>query len=193
MPSPLGPAIDPVNVALETLGAKVSLSKPIVTKEGGKADVIAGGLIISFDNALVMGSIPPEVKANFPIDPQGKTTLVFGQASAAADASPGFGANLAVEDALPIEPIADTPTGDLSAGDSVAIGDVAPSTPVAAPAGNGATVRGTRASAITTGAVGLVLVLLALAGAILVAAGLKRLATDIFEPISVTACPLEKT
>jgi hypothetical protein len=194
VPNPLGPAIDPVNAALETLGAKISLSNPIVTKEGGKADVIAGGLIISFDNALVMGNIPPEAKANFPIDPQGKTTLVFGQASAMADASPGFGENLALEETPLIEELTDTGTGDLSAGDSVAVSTEVPaSAPVAAPANDGAIVQGTRASAISTKAVGLGLVLLALVGAILGAVGLQRLGTGMFEPISVTACPQEKT
>jgi hypothetical protein len=194
VPNPLGPAIDPVNAALETLGAKVALSTPVVTKEGGKADVIAGGLIISFDNAIVLGNIPPEAKANFPIDPQGKTTLVFGQASALADASPGFGEDLALEEAPPVEAIIDTGSGDVSAGDSVAVSaDVPASVPLVAAPDTGATVRGTRASAITTGAVGVGLVLLAIAGAILGAAGLKRLGTGMFEPISVTACPQEKT
>ena len=193
VPSPLGQVIDPINAALETLGAKITLSKPIVTKEGGKAEVVAGGLIISFDNALVVGNIPPEVKANFPIDPQGKLTLVFGQAAALADASPGFADDLALEDAPPVEAISDIPPSDLSAGDSVAVStDVPASTPVASSPDTGATVQGTRASAVTTGAVGLGLVLLALAGAILGAAGLKRLGTGMFEPISVTACPQEK-
>ena len=193
VPSPLGQVLDPVNAALDALGAKITLSNPIVTKEGGKAEIIAGGLIISFDNALVVGNIPPEVKANLPLDPQGKVTLVFGQASASADASPGFGEDLAVEDAPPVDLAVDASTGDLSSGDSVAVSTDIPSTPVAAPTDSGATVQGTRASAVSTTAVGLGLVLLALAGAILGAAGLKRLGTGMFDPISVTACPQEKS
>ena len=193
VPSPLGQVIDPINAVLETLGATITLSKPIVTKEGGKAEVVAGGLIISFDNALVVGNIPPEVKANFPIDPQGKLTLVFGQAAALADASPGFGEDLPTEDVAPVAEITDTGTGDLSAGDSVAVSTDVPSTPTAAPADTGATVQGTRASALSTTAVSVGLVLLALAGAILGGAGLKRWGTGMFEPISVTACPQEKS
>jgi hypothetical protein len=193
VPNPLGQVIDPVNAALEALGVKITLSNPIVTKDGGKAEVIAGGLIMSFDNALVVENIPPEVKANFPIDPQGKLTLVFGQASASADASPGFGEDLAIEDVAPVAEITDTGTGDLSAGDTVAVATDVSSAPVAAPADSGATVRGTRAAAITTSAVGLGLVLLALAGAILGAVGLRKLGTGMFEPISVTACPQEKS
>jgi hypothetical protein len=195
VPNPLGqlgPAIDPVNAALAALGAKVTLSNPIVTKEGGKAEVVAGGLIISFDNAMYVGPIPPEVKANFPIDPQGKITLVLGQASASADASPGFGEDLPSTDLEPVADITDTGSGDLSAGDSVAVStDVAPSA-TAGSTDAGATVQAVRASAVSTTAVGLGLVILALIGAILMALGLKRLGTDIFEPISVTACPQEK-
>jgi hypothetical protein len=191
VPNPLGQVIDPVNAALEALGAKITLSNPIVTKEGGAADVIAGGLIISLDNALLVGDLPPEVKAQLPLDPQGKLTLVFGSAAASADASPGFGSDLPIEDA-PLAEITDTGTGDLSAGDSVAVSTDVSNTPAAAPTDTGATVQGTRASAVSTTAVGVGLVLLALAGAILVAAGLKRLGTDLFEPMSVTACPQER-
>ena len=193
VPNPLGPAIDPVNAALEALGMQVSLSTPIVTKEGGKAEVIAGGLIISFDNALVIGNIPPEVKANFPIDPQGKTTLVFGQASAAADASPGFADDLAIEDVAPlVEDITETPLADVPVGDSVSVGvdASAPSTPAPTQA---ARVQAAGAVAPLDGkAVGLGLVLLALVGAVAAAAGMHRLATGLFQPIPVTACTQEK-
>ncbi len=193
VPNPLGPAIDPVNAALQTLGVSMKLSTPIVTKEGGKAEAVAAGLILTFDNGLLVQNIPPEVKANLPLDPQGKTTIVLGSASALADASPGFGESLPLEEAPLVEELTDTGTGDLAAGDSVAVSTELPaSTPVAAPANNGAIVQGTRASAVSTTAVGLGLVLLALAGAILGAAGLKRLGTGMFEPMSVTACPQEK-
>jgi hypothetical protein len=193
VPNPLGQVIDPVNAALEALGAKITLSNPIVTKQGGAADVIAGGLIISLDNSLLVGDLPPEVKAQLPLDPQGKLTLVFGSASASADASPGFGEDLPIEDVAPVAEITDTGTGDLSAGDSVAVATDVSNPPAAAPTDDGATVQGTRASAVSTTAVGLGLVLLALAGAILGAIGLQKLGTGMFEPISVTACPQEKS
>jgi hypothetical protein len=195
VPNPLGPAVDPVNTALAAIGANISLSKPIVTKEDGKAEVIAGGLIISFDNAFLVGNIPPEAKAHFPVDPQGKTTLIFGQASAFADASPGFGEDLPVDETPLVADVTDTGTGDLSAGDSVAVaGDVTSTGEVAAPAAStGPVVQAARATALSTKSVGLGLVLLALAGAILGAVGLKRLGTDLFEPISVSSCPQEKS
>jgi hypothetical protein len=195
VPNPLIGQLDPVNATLQTLGVTISLSSPIVTKEEAKGDVIAGGLIFTFDNAVILGNIPPEAKANFPVDPQGKTTLIFGSASASADASPGFGDGSAPEEAPPVAEITDTGTGDFTAGDSVAVAtDIAPVGETAAPpAASGPVVQGTRTSAVSTGAVGLGLVLLALAGAILGAAGLKRLGTGMFEPISVTSCPQEKS
>jgi hypothetical protein len=61
-----------------------------------------------------------------------------------------------------------------------------------APTSSGPIVQAARASAVTTKAVGFGLLLLALAGAILGAVGLKKLGTGLFEPISVTACPQEK-
>ena len=189
--NPLGPAIDPVNAALQTLGISISLNQPTVTKEGAVASVDAPGLRVSFDNTSLITSIPPELRSNLPIDPTGKTTLVFGAASASADASPGFGEDLPIDDTPPVADIVDTGS-DLSAGDSVAVStDVTPAS--AAPADTGAIVQGTRASAVSTTAVGLGLVILALVGAILGAVGLKKLGTGMFEPMSVTACPQEKS
>ena len=194
VPNPLGPAIDPINATLQTLGMSITLSKPIVTKEGGKAEVLAGGLIISVDNALVLANIPPEVKANFPIDPTGKTTLVFGQASATTDASPGFGDGLAPTEDLPL--IEDIPTEipqDLSAGDSLAVTtEPAPAGETAAPPASGPVVQAANRTLVDGKAVGMGLVLLAIVGAVAAAVGLHRLGTGLFEPIAVTACPQEK-
>lgn len=190
--SPLAPVVDPVSAALETLGIKIALSQPIVTKEGAVSSVQAGGLIISFDNSVVISNIPPEVKANFPADPTGRTTLAFGQASASADASPGFADDLAIEEDVPlISDVTETPPAEFVAGDSVAVSTEVPS--VAAPAVPSARVRAAGAVAPLDGkAVGLGLVLLAMAGAVAVAAGMHRLATGLFQPIPVTTCTQEK-
>jgi hypothetical protein len=195
VPNPLGQAIDPVNAALKTLGVTIGLSKPLVTKEGAKGEVVAGGLILTFDNSVVLNNIPPEVKGNFPIDPTGKTTLIFGSASASADASPGFGDGSAPEDVAPISADLTDTTGDLGPGDTVVASTDLGTGEVAAPAGAPvpqSTVQGTRLSAVSGKSVGLGLVLLALLGAIIAAVGLQRLGTGLFEPISVTACPQEK-
>ncbi|MEY2566846.1 MAG: hypothetical protein QOE35_1375 [Actinomycetota bacterium] len=191
---PLAPAIDPVKAALQTIGASIQLSKPLVTKDGAKGDVVAGGLIITFDNAIVMANIPPEAKANFPVDPQGKTTLVFGSASATSEASPGFGDGLVTEDTGPLVAALDeVAPADFSAGDSVAV-STGDATPVAAsvPTG-GATVQPAVAVGPVSGkSVGLGLVILALVGAIGAAFGLQRLGTGLFAPTTVTACSQEK-
>lgn len=194
VPLPLGQAIDPVNAALQTLGMQISLSKPIVTKEGGKAEVVAGGLLISVDNAIVLDNIPPEVKGNFPIDPTGKLTLAFGQASALSDASPGFGENAPVEDApAPVADFVDTGAGDLSAGDTLAVtSEPAPAGETAAPSAPPAVVQAASRRMVDGKAVGMGLVLMALVGAVAVAVGLNRLGTGLFEPTAVTACPQEK-
>jgi hypothetical protein len=194
VPNPLGPALDPVNATLETLGMQVRLSKPVVTKEGGKAEVVAGGLIISVDNAIVLDNVPGEIKGQLPADPTGRTTLVFGQASALSDASPGFADDLPVEDTT--EPIADFVEdipADLSAGDTVAVtSEPAPFTETAAPSGGGAVVQAANRRMVDGKAVGMGLVLMAMVGAVAVAAGLHRLGTGLFEPTAVTACPQEK-
>ena len=194
VPNPLGPALDPVNATLETLGMQVSLTKPVVTKEGGKAEVVAGGLIISVDNAIVLDNVPPELKGQLPLDPTGRTTLVFGQASALSDASPGFADDFPIEDAG--EPIADfvedVPT-DLSAGDTLAVTtEPTPVSETAAPPASGPVVQAASNRLVDGQAVGLGLVLLAMVGAAAAAVGLHRLGTGMFEPIAVSTCPQEK-
>ncbi|MDQ1373489.1 MAG: hypothetical protein QOJ09_827 [Actinomycetota bacterium] len=193
--NPLLPAVDPVNAALQTIGASVQLSKPKVTKDGPRGEVVAGGLIITLDNSIVLGNVPPEAKANFPVDPTGKTTLVFGSASATSEASPGFGDGSVVEDLPPVvADLTESAPADFSPGDSVAV-----STDTATPVAGATPISPARVQAVSAvapvdgKAVGLGLVLLALAGAVAAAVGLKRLGTGLFEPISATSCPQEKT
>lgn len=193
--NPLGAAVDPLNAALKTLGLEVSLSKPVVNKDGGRADVTAGGLILKFDNAIVLDNIPPEVKGNLPIDPTGKVTLIFGEASASSEASPGFGDGSADEDVAPVSAeLGDTGTGDFSAGDTVAASDDTGSTLGNAPTPStpAATVQAAQVAAVNGKSVGIGLVVLVLAGAIAAAVGMHRLGTGLFEPIAVTTCPQER-
>jgi hypothetical protein len=190
----LGQVIDPVNTALKALGMSISLSKPAVTKDGSKAQVSTGGLQITFDNAGLVTSIPADVRSNVPVDLTGKTTLVFGSASASTDASPGFGESLPPGDVPPVAEIASTDSAPLGPGDTaVTSTDVPASTgTIAAPAPTRATVQAARASVVNGQAVGFGLILLAMVGAIAAAVGLHRLGTGLFEPIAVTNCPQEK-
>lgn len=192
--NPLGPAIDPVNAALQTLGISVTLSKPTVTKDGAVAGVEVGGLRITFDNSALITSIPPELRSNFPIDPTGKTTLVFGAASASADASPGFADDFPLDETS--EPIADfleDVPADLSAGDSVAVtSEPAPAGETAAAPEPPAIVQAANRRMVDGKAIGLGLVLMAMVGSVAAAVGLHRLGTGLFEPTAVTACPQEK-
>jgi hypothetical protein len=191
--NPLGSVIDPVNAALETLGISISLSKPVVTKDGAVASVDAPGLRITFDNTSLITSIPPELRSNLPIDPTGTTTLVFGQASASTDASPGFADDLGPIEDLPIvEDIAPELPEDLGPGDSVALTTEASPEGETAAAPTGAVVQAANRRLVDGKAVGLGLVLMAMVGSVAAAVGLHRLGTGLFEPIAVTACPQEK-
>jgi hypothetical protein len=192
VPNPLGPAIDPVSAALKTLGVTISLSKPIVTKDGAHADVIAGGLIVAFDNAVILGNIPPEVRGNFPVDPTGKTTLVFGQASALADATPGFLDDVPADELPPVADIVDTGPGDVVPGDSVVLSSEVTASPAPGPAASPPVQQASASLPAASTPVGLGLVLLACVGAGAAAFGLRRLGTDLFQPIPVTACNQEK-
>jgi hypothetical protein len=190
--NPLAPALDPVLAALTTAGITLKLAGPVKTVDGAHADVLAGGLIVSMDNAVALNNVPNEVRTQLPLDPTGKLTLVFGQASALADATPGFAE--ALQDETPAVPDI-TPEIPTDVSGNVSTLEAAPlpadTGAVAAPAS--AAVQPASVSLPSASSpIGLGLVILACVGAAAMAFGLRRLGTDVFQPVSVTACPLEK-
>jgi hypothetical protein len=190
--NPLAPAIDPVLTALQTAGITIKLAGPVKTIDGGHADVLAGGLIVSFDNAVALNNVPPEVRGQLPLDPTGKTTLVFGQASASAEATPGFDEALDGEAPSVPDITPDIPSGVLG---NVTTLDAAPlptDTGGAAPAPTQTAQPASVSLPAASSPVGLGLILMAIAGAGAMAFGLRKLGTDLFEPIPVTNCPQEK-
>jgi hypothetical protein len=188
---PLGQALDPLAEVLTQAGISIKLSGPTKTLEGARGEIATGGLIVSLDNAPYLANLPPELKGQLPADPTGKLTLVFGQAFARADATPGFGEFSEVEDIVDdiVDDIGAEVSGDALVDDGGTAAPVSGQTSVA----ETSTVQ---PAAATTGvpagtAVGVGLVLLAIFGSGLAAYGLHKLATGVFEPVRGTTCPLE--
>jgi hypothetical protein len=187
---PLAPVLDPITPVLQTLGISMRLTPPTKTVEGASGEISTGGLVVTIDNTPFLSNLPPEIKGQLPADPSGTLSLIFGQTSAKASATPGFGEALPLEDLVEDTPV-DTGADTAVAGDVVSdtaapiSGQVSAteSTP-AQPASSGRTLPS--GSAVTVG-----LVLLALIGSTLVAYGLRKLGTGVFEPVATTNCPLE--
>ena len=189
---PLGPVVDQLAPVLDQLGVTAKLSGPVKTVEGGSGEIVSGGLIVTLDNAMYLSMLPPELRGQLPVDLTGKLTLVFGQASAKASATPGFGEFAPLEDIVEDTPV--EPVGEASvAGDSLGVVDTAApvsgqvsvtETAVAQPAASGRSLP--PATPVSVG-----LALLGLIGSGLAAFGLHKLGTGVFAPVAATHCPLE--
>jgi hypothetical protein len=190
---PLGGVLDQLKPVLDQLAITAKLTTPVKTVEGAGGEIVTTGLVVTLDNAPYLANLPPELKGQLPVDVTGRTTLVFGQASAKAAATPGFGEF--TED----EPVVEEPPADTGGDVSVAGDSLGTDTGFAAPVSGqvSATETSVTQPVATTRslpdgtAVSLGLVILALVGTGLAAFGLNKLATGVFEPVVGTNCPLE--
>ena len=188
---PLGQVFDPLAEVLAPLGITMQLSGPTTTVEGAEGEIATGGLIVTLDNAAYLANLPPEVTGQLPVDLTGKLTLVFGQTSARASATPGFGEFSDIGDV--VDDVVDSGSAEVSG--EILSDEGTLSAPVSGQVA--ATETATAQPAVSgrslpsSTAVTLALVLLALIGSGLAAYGLHKLGTAAFEPVAATNCPLE--
>ena len=214
--TPLGGLLAPVNTllnqALQTLNFNIKTLHTVVAPNGAQENVLAGGLVITYDVPASLNNLLNPILQRIPQVPNvlqgGHVTITLGGATADVDASPGFSDTGPPPDTGTVAP---TPSVDTSGSGGT------PGTPGTGPTSSGGIDTGTGggfsapalASAPKTsklspaprnadaapigffGGLSAGLIVLALAGAGLIGFGLIRLCLGGLNPAAMTICPLE--
>jgi hypothetical protein len=201
----LGVILDPlnglINQAISALSLKVQTLNTTATPNGAQFNVLAGAVVVTYTIPANVTQVLGTILKNIPQIPNvytdGVVTMTVGGATANVVASPPFTVAPFVASPAPASSggspaVAGSPgsAGGIGTGQAAVSSPALAGTPTQArrPASNR---QGLAASPIGLfGGVSPGLILLALAGAALLAAGLKRLCTDVLEPKAETVCPL---